>query len=147
MLPLPLMSLDPRWHPTPPVESAAVIKPFVENRQLFRQRLAAGLKVLQKQPECDASEVAAIGYCFGGCGVLELARAGLALKGVVSLHGELATPLPAQPVTSRPRFLYSTAMPIRELARTKSSTFLTRCVKHAVTGNSPPIAGRSTAYW
>ena len=95
----------PKVHPTPPVESAAVIKPFIENRQLFRQRLEAGLKVLQKQPECDASKVAAIGYCFGGCGVLEMARAGFALKGVVSLHGELATPLPAQPSNIKPKIL------------------------------------------
>ncbi len=95
----------PNVHPTPPVESAAVIKPFVENRQLFRQRLEAGLKVLQKQPECDASRVAAIGYCFGGCGVLEMARAGFTLKGVVSLHGELATPLPAKPGNIKPKIL------------------------------------------
>jgi dienelactone hydrolase len=43
--------------------------------------------------------VAAIGYCIGGCGVLELARAGTPLRGVVSLHGLLTAPLSSQPKT------------------------------------------------
>lgn len=40
-----------------------------------------------------------VGYCLGGCGVLELARAAAPLRGVVSLHGMLTSPLPAQPRT------------------------------------------------
>jgi dienelactone hydrolase len=54
------------------------------------------LKTFQRRPECNADSIAAIGYCVGGCGVLELARAGAPLRGVVSLHGILTAPIPAQ---------------------------------------------------
>lgn len=59
------------------------------DRALYRQRLMAGLKAAESQPGVDTSKVAAIGYCFGGTGVLELARAGADIKGVVSFHGGL----------------------------------------------------------
>jgi dienelactone hydrolase len=62
---------------------------------LFRRRVGAGLDVLKAQPEVDAAQVAAIGYCFGGAGVLELARSGAELAGVVSFHGGLKSALPA----------------------------------------------------
>jgi dienelactone hydrolase len=54
------------------------------------------LEVLLQQPECDSDRIAAIGYCFGGNAILELARDGANLKGFVSFHGELDTPYPAQ---------------------------------------------------
>jgi len=65
---------------------------FYQDRQLGRTRAAAGLKVLAEQPEADAGRTAAIGYCFGGTIVLELAYSGADLRGVVSFHGN---PLPA----------------------------------------------------
>lgn len=65
------------------------------DRALFRRRLNAGLETLKSQPNVDRSKVAAIGYCFGGGGVLELARSGADLRGVVSFHGNLDTPNPA----------------------------------------------------
>jgi dienelactone hydrolase len=68
---------------------------YYGDRELFRARLAAGLAELRRQPQVDGSRVAAVGYCFGGGGVLELARAGADLAGVVSFHGSLDTPLPA----------------------------------------------------
>ena len=68
---------------------------FYGDRALFRARLAAGLAELKRQSLVDGAHVAAIGYCFGGGGVLELARAGADLAGVVSFHGSLDTPLPA----------------------------------------------------
>ena len=49
----------------------------------------AGLEVLLNDERTDDSKVAAIGYCFGGTGVLEMARAGAAVNGVVSFHGGL----------------------------------------------------------
>jgi dienelactone hydrolase len=82
--------------PGPPQPPMTVVGPVLEDRLRFRRRLSAGLKVLQERPECDADRIAAIGYCIGGCGVLELARAGAALRGVVSLHGILSAPIPAQ---------------------------------------------------
>ena len=53
--------------------------------------------MLKQQPGTlvDATRIGAFGYCFGGSTVLELVRAGDALSGVVSLHGGLATDLPA----------------------------------------------------
>jgi dienelactone hydrolase len=63
---------------------------------LFRERLTAGLDELKQQPHVDVHRLAAIGYCFGGGGVLELARSGADLAGVVSFHGALGTSMPAQ---------------------------------------------------
>jgi dienelactone hydrolase len=83
--------------PKPPQLPEEVVAPFLRDRLRFRQRLFASLKALQRLPQCDAHRIAAIGYCLGGCGVLELARAGAPIRGVVSLHGILNTSLPAQP--------------------------------------------------
>jgi dienelactone hydrolase len=68
---------------------------YYGDRELFRARLTAGLAELKRNPMVDGARVAAIGYCFGGGGVLELARTGAKLAGVVSFHGSLDTPLPA----------------------------------------------------
>ncbi len=69
---------------------------FFKDRELMRTRLAAGIDVLKAQPDVDATRLAAIGYCFGGTSVLEQARAGADLKGVVSFHGNLSAPRPAE---------------------------------------------------
>jgi dienelactone hydrolase len=68
---------------------------FRNDRPLGRARAAAGLEVLKSRPQVDPARIAAIGYCFGGTVVLEMARSGADLKGVVSFHGGLATPTPA----------------------------------------------------
>jgi dienelactone hydrolase len=52
---------------------------------------------LKKQPTVDPERIAAIGYCFGGGVVLNMARQGADLKGVVSFHGSLAAVKPAEP--------------------------------------------------
>lgn len=67
---------------------------FKANRTLWRGRANDGLKVLQAQPNVDTRNIAAIGYCLGGGTVLELARSGADVKGVVSFHGTLDTPTP-----------------------------------------------------
>lgn len=64
------------------------------DRVLMRSRANAGLEVLKGHPLVDASRVAAIGYCFGGGTVLELARSGADIAGAVSFHGNLDTPNP-----------------------------------------------------
>jgi dienelactone hydrolase len=91
--------------PRPPQQPLEVVGPLLHDRPRFRRRLFAALAALQQRPECDADRVAAIGYCIGGCGVLELARAAAPLRGVVSLHGILGTPLPAQCNSVRAKLL------------------------------------------
>jgi dienelactone hydrolase len=82
-------------HPQNREEASQEAGKYYGDRELFRARLAAGLAELKRNPMVDGSRVAAIGYCFGGGGVLELARTGAKLAGVVSFHGSLDTPLPA----------------------------------------------------
>ncbi len=65
---------------------------YKANIPLLRARVNAGLETLKKQPHVDYMNMAAIGYCFGGTSVLELARSGARLNGVVSFHGGLGTP-------------------------------------------------------
>lgn len=69
------------------------------------QRFTAALNTLKAQPQTDNTRLAAIGYCFGGGVVLDMARAGLDLKGVVSFHGALATSNPAQPGKTKAQVL------------------------------------------
>ncbi len=70
---------------------------YRKDRSLMRERAAEGLNQLKDHDLTDGSKLAAIGYCFGGTTVLEMARAGLDISGVVSFHGGLGTPLPASP--------------------------------------------------
>ena len=73
-----------------------MIKPFLDDRQLFRTRVRAGLDTLSAQPGVDPARLVCMGYCFGGQASLELARTGAPLVGIVSFHGELDTPLPSK---------------------------------------------------
>jgi dienelactone hydrolase len=91
--------------PSPPQAPTTVVGPFLDDRLRFRRRLSAGLTALQRRQECNADRIAGIGYCIGGCGVLELARAAAPLLGVVSFHGILSTPMAAQPKTVMPKIL------------------------------------------
>ncbi|MGI9241672.1 MAG: dienelactone hydrolase family protein [Verrucomicrobiales bacterium] len=79
--------------PKPP-EAGKMAGKFKSDRALYRQRLNDGLAVLNGLPQTDSEKVAAIGYCFGGTGVLELARSGAEVSGVVSFHGGLSSPTP-----------------------------------------------------
>jgi dienelactone hydrolase len=76
-------------------EAGKLAGQFKKDRALLRQRVAAGLAQLVGNPKVDASKTAAIGYCFGGTTVLELARSGATVSGVVSFHGGLDSPTPA----------------------------------------------------
>jgi dienelactone hydrolase len=67
---------------------------YKNDRALMRARVRAGLEELKKQRFVDTRRLAAIGYCFGGTTVLELARDGADVKGVISFHGGLSTPTP-----------------------------------------------------
>jgi dienelactone hydrolase len=73
-----------------PQEAQAMTKPFYGNAALSKTRLDAALAKLQPYNQADLSQAAAIGYCFGGSVVLNAARLGADLDGVVSFHGGLS---------------------------------------------------------
>ncbi len=75
-------------------EQAAKLSGQLKGTPLLRTRAQAGLDVLRRQERVDPQRIAAIGFCFGGTTVLELAYSGADLKGVVSFHGGLVTPSP-----------------------------------------------------
>jgi len=76
-----------------------------KNLPLMKSRFEAGMQLLRKQPQVDGKRLAAIGYCFGGSVVLEMAREGEDLRGVASFHGGLTTEHPAQPGRTKARVL------------------------------------------
>jgi dienelactone hydrolase len=81
------------------------INAFIAEPSTIRARAAGALAVLAGQPECDAGRLAAIGYCFGGTTVLELARSGADLKAVVGFHSGLGTTRPAVAGEVHPKIL------------------------------------------
>lgn len=81
--------------PPSPKEGSAEAGKYKANRALLRERVNAGLAVLKQHPLTDPQRIAAIGYCFGGTTALELARSGADIAGVVSFHGALDSPAPA----------------------------------------------------
>lgn len=74
-------------------ENKKLMAPLVEDRAVLRRRILAGLSAIQGLSNVDKHKVAAMGFCFGGLCVLDLARSGTDVRGVVSLHG-VFTPLP-----------------------------------------------------
>lgn len=68
---------------------------YLNDREKMRKRAASALDFVAAHELAEPGKVAAIGYCFGGTTVLEMARAGLDVKGVASFHGALKTPSPA----------------------------------------------------
>lgn len=80
--------------PVSPEDASKEAGKYFSDLSLFRQRLNTGLTELMNQEYVDKNNLAAIGYCFGGGGALELARSGADLKGIVSFHGSLKTKNP-----------------------------------------------------
>jgi dienelactone hydrolase len=76
------------------------LKPFMSDVPTMRKRIAGALDTLTREADKravgDISKRAAIGFCFGGLNVLDLARSGADVQAVVSMHGTLATPQPAK---------------------------------------------------
>ena len=73
-------------------ENSALMQPFLDDRQMLQNRLSTSLDVLKSQDEVDESRTAAMGYCFGGLCVLDLARTGADVNGVTSFHGLFGPP-------------------------------------------------------
>lgn len=68
-------------------QSRAQMEALLADREELQRRLLLSLSTMKSQPEVDAAECAAIGFCFGGLSVLDLARLDAELKGVASFHG------------------------------------------------------------
>ncbi|MDO9105461.1 MAG: dienelactone hydrolase family protein [Methylovulum sp.] len=75
-----------------PEENAGLMQPFMADRAMLQQRVTAALSAVKLLPWVDDSKIAAIGFCFGGLCVLDLARTGADIRGVVSFHGLLNAP-------------------------------------------------------
>ena len=75
---------------------ASAIAAFRDDLALFRHRVRAGFDAMAMLPGVAGERSAAVGYCFGGAAVLELARSGAPIAAVASFHGLLTTALPAR---------------------------------------------------
>jgi len=86
-------------------ENAALMQPFLDDRALLARRMGAALETLKVVEVVDAERIGAIGFCFGGLCVLDLARSGADVRGVVSFHGLLGAPEGAKRERIRARLL------------------------------------------
>jgi len=86
-------------------EKMALMKPFTTNRQLLLRRIRAAVDAVKKIEQVDSDNIAAIGFCFGGLCVLDLARNSQDIRGVVSLHGLLMPPNDRLPAKIAPKIL------------------------------------------
>jgi dienelactone hydrolase len=94
--------------PKDDAQAMAQVKQLYADRTVLRARANKALEVLKAQAAkapLDVGRIGAIGFCFGGSTVLELARSGADLAGVVTFHGGLATSLPAKPGAVKPSLL------------------------------------------
>jgi len=83
-------------------ECFALITPFLQDRQLVRRRAVLAYEILKKQVSVSENKINAVGFCFGGMCVLELARSGINLHAGVSMHGVLGkSNLQTQPIKSK----------------------------------------------
>ena len=90
---------------THPDEAGKFASEVMKKFDVAKVRFTAALDFLKQQPTVDPTRIAAIGYCFGGGVVLNMARQGLDLKGVASFHGSLTAVKPAQPGMVRAKIL------------------------------------------
>ena len=90
---------------THPQDAQAFATEATKDPAVAAARFNAALELLKRDPRVDPARIAAIGYCFGGGVVLNMARAGADLAAVVSFHGSLGTQTPAQPGKVKARLL------------------------------------------
>lgn len=97
-----------------PKDAGALAGNVNTNPQLAYARVDAARQFLDRQPGVKKGDTAALGYCFGGGVVLNMARAGMPLKAVVSYHGVLATDIPVKPgdIKAKLRVFHGEADPI-----------------------------------
>jgi dienelactone hydrolase len=86
-------------------EGAALVMTMRQDGARLRARVVAAFEAFAAQPEADRGRIGAIGFCYGGRCVLELARSGAPARAAVSFHGTLETHAPAEPGQVRARVL------------------------------------------
>ncbi len=91
-----------------PDEAGKLSSEAMKDLDVTKARFMAAVDFLKGQPTVDPNRIAAIGYCFGGGVVLNMARQGADLKGVVSFHGSLTAVKPAQPGSVKAKVLVLT---------------------------------------
>lgn len=106
-----------------PKRAAELAGPLRKDRAIMRRRIASALEAVKGNARVDATRVAAIGYCFGGTVVLELARSGAAVAGVVSFHGGLDSPAPADAANIKAKVLVCTGADDKSVPMTQVSAF------------------------
>lgn len=92
-------------HTEHPQDAQAFMTEAMKDPAAAAGRFDAGLELLKMQPNTNKHELGAVGYCFGGKVVLDAARRGEKLDGVVSFHGALVTDTPAKPGVVRAAIL------------------------------------------
>lgn len=97
-----------------PEENRKLMTPLLEDRQLLERRIKLALEEMRGLAQVDAHKVAAIGFCFGGLCVLDLARSGADVRGVVSFHGLLGAPdnVSARPIKAKALVLHGWKDPL-----------------------------------
>lgn len=80
-----------------PSQANEFMQAVLSDQEAAKARFTAALEILRDQSMVAPEDIAALGYCFGGAVVLNMARAGVDLDGVISYHGMLATESPVQP--------------------------------------------------
>ena len=90
---------------TTPDDAGKLSSEVMKNSEVAKARFMAATDFLKEQPSIDPNRIAAIGYCFGGGVVLNMARQGVDLRGVASFHGSLTAVKPAQPGSVKAKIL------------------------------------------
>jgi len=88
-----------------PEENTKLMMRFLNDRVLLKRRMTQVLELVSELEQVDSSKIAAMGFCFGGLCVLDLARSGADLQGVVSFHGLFNPPEGADVVPIRAKVL------------------------------------------
>ena len=88
-----------------PEQAKEFMEQVTKNVKFWQKRARAGLAILRKQSVTDSSRIAAIGYCFGGSTVQQLAYSGANIRGIVSFHGSLIPPTESAGKQTKAKFL------------------------------------------
>ncbi|MGV3617634.1 MAG: dienelactone hydrolase family protein [Fimbriimonas sp.] len=110
--------------PKNPQESGAQAGKYRQDLPLFRGRLQAALTAMKAFAQTDAAKTAAMGYCFGGGGVLELGRSGADVDGIISFHGAIGPTKPEDGKNIKGKVLVVHAAQDPAVPRTALSAFL-----------------------